>query len=87
MNLPLCIACRTSQKKRLDAAMARLICAGAEHVIVTVSVVGTGGDGDKRTASTLLLAQEVGKTDAHEMILDRIECAAAAYARAGGGGV
>lgn len=60
--------------------MARLICASADHVVVTVTVSDADGTG-KRSASKLLLPQEIGKENAVDLLIDRLECAARSFER------
>jgi hypothetical protein len=78
--MDLCILDKVAVKKRMETVMARLICSGADHVIVSVTVSDADGSG-KRSASKLLLPQEVGKENAVDLLIDRLECAAISFER------
>jgi hypothetical protein len=78
----LCPVDRTAIEKRLGAVMLRLLCCSdAEHVTITVAV--HSAENDKRSASALLLPQEVGKANVTGIVLDKLEAAAAAWERKG----
>jgi hypothetical protein len=58
-----------------------LCCSDAEHVTITVAV--HDGEDGKRSASALLLPQEVGAANVTGIVLDKLEAAAAAWERKG----